>query len=63
MGKMLLGRVASIYIEQANQELGGLTSVRAHVHEAKSKWSAKLGVASSLYSTLSAAVENSSKEE
>ena len=55
MGKMMLGRVASVYIEQATQQLGGLKSMGAHVDEVKSKWSAKMGVAKSMYATYKAA--------
>lgn len=55
MGKMMLGKVASVYIEQAHQQLGGIKSVGAHVDEVKSKWSAKIGVAKSMYNTYKAA--------
>ena len=65
MGKMMLGRVASVYIEQATQQLGGIKSIGAHVDEVKSKWSAKMGVAKSMYATYKAAkkMEKDMKEE
>ena len=65
MGKMMLGRVASVYIEQATQQLGGIKSMGAHEDEVKSKWSAKMGVAKSMYATYKAAkkMEKDMKEE
>lgn len=36
MGKMMLGRIAQIYIEQGYQHLGGLKSMEAHVGQVKS---------------------------
>jgi hypothetical protein len=55
MGKMMLGKIASIYIEQGQQQLGGMKAAGAHVDEVKSKWSAKIGVAKSMYATYKAA--------
>ena len=65
MGKMMLGKIANVYIEQATQNLGGLKSMGAHVDEVKSKWSAKMGVAKSMYATYKAAkkMEKDMKEE
>lgn len=35
MGKLLLGKIGWIYVEQAKQELGGLDAIGANIDEFK----------------------------
>ena len=55
MGKMMLGKIAQIYIEQGYQHLGGLKAMEASVGEVTGRWGAKIDVAKSMYSTYKAA--------
>jgi len=51
MGKLMLGKIASIYREQSNQRLGGLKSTKANLSEIGHKWKQKKAVAKSMWST------------
>jgi hypothetical protein len=55
MGKMMLGKIAAIYIEQGHQHLGGFKAMEASVGEVTGRWGAKIDVAKSMYSTYKAA--------
>ena len=55
MGKLLLGKIAQIYLEQANQVLGGFKALGANIGEYKGGIKQKTAIASSLYKTYKAA--------
>ena len=51
MGKLMLGKIASIYKEQANQRLGGIKSTKANLSEFSHKFKQKKAVAKSMWQT------------
>jgi len=63
MAKLMLGKIASIYEEQANQQLGGMKSAKANMSEFGQKLSQKKAVAKSMWSTYKAAKKMKKEED
>ena len=63
MAKLMLGKISSIYEEQANQQLGGMKSAKANMSEFGQKLSQKKAVAKSMWSTYKAAKKMKKEEE
>ena len=63
MGKMMLGVISYIYIEQAQQYLGGIDGAQAHMKEMSHNIKGKYAIAKSAYETYKAAQKMQKEKE